>query len=172
MASSPPVSTRTSRNRPQCTRSRRRPSMQGGRHRSCTTRSPDCEPLPTPRWSTSMARSFRVSIAPASHRADSPSMVSHGAWYSGASPAATPPNVSYDRGPQQHRTAYMTAEAVNHATVIAAGGPTEVAVGADLLLTALISCPAGCDLSGVPIEVTSPDGVTTAVEPVTSNADI
>jgi len=65
----------------------------------------------------------------------------------------------------------MTAGAATHATAIAVDEPTEVAVGADFVLTVLVSCPAGCDLSGVPIEVTMPDGATTMVEPAAGDAD-
>ena len=43
----------------------------------------------------------------------------------------------------------MTAGAATHATVIAVNEPAEVAVGADFVLAVRVSCPAGCDLSGV-----------------------
>jgi hypothetical protein len=65
----------------------------------------------------------------------------------------------------------MTAGAATHATVIAVDEPPEVAVGADFVLTVLVSCPAGCDLSGVPVEVTAPDGMT-VTEPTASDADM
>jgi hypothetical protein len=56
----------------------------------------------------------------------------------------------------------MSAGTTAHATVIAVDGPAEAAVGAEFVLTALVSCPAGCDLSGVPLEVTAPDGARAA----------
>jgi len=51
----------------------------------------------------------------------------------------------------------MSAGAAAHATVIAVEGPAEVAAGDEFALTILVSCPAGCDLSRVPIEVVAPD---------------
>ena len=66
----------------------------------------------------------------------------------------------------------MTAGTATHAAVIALDDPAEVAVGADFVLTVRVSCPAGCDLSGVTLEVTTPDNVTTAIEPVAGDADI
>jgi hypothetical protein len=59
----------------------------------------------------------------------------------------------------------MTADAVAHATVMTAEDLAEVAAGAEFVLTVLVSCPAGCDLSGVPIEVTAPDNASAAVRP-------
>src|SRR5579871_6853409 len=59
----------------------------------------------------------------------------------------------------------MTAGDAAHAITITVDEPGEVPVGADFALTVLVSCPAGCDLSGVPIEVTAPDGVRTTIEP-------
>jgi hypothetical protein len=66
----------------------------------------------------------------------------------------------------------MTAGTAAHATVIAVDEPTEVAVGADFLLTVLLSCPSDCDLSGIPVEVMSPDGVATTVESAAGDADM
>jgi len=66
----------------------------------------------------------------------------------------------------------MTAGAATHVTVISVDEPAEVAVGSDLLLTVLVSCPAGCDLSGVAVEVTAPNGATTTIEPAAGDADI
>jgi hypothetical protein len=43
--------------------------------------------------------------------------------------------------------------------------PTELPVGSDFLLQIKVSCPAGCDLNGMPVTVTSPDGNVTTVEP-------
>jgi hypothetical protein len=58
----------------------------------------------------------------------------------------------------------MTAGPLAHAIVITVGEPPEVAVGAHFVLTISVSCPAGCDLSGVPIEVTEPDGTRTTIK--------
>lgn len=63
-------------------------------------------------------------------------------------------------------TARMTAAAPAHASVIAAEEPAEVAVGAEFVMTVRVSCPDGCDLSSLPIEVLTPDNVTVAVKPV------
>jgi hypothetical protein len=59
----------------------------------------------------------------------------------------------------------MTAVAAAHATVITVEDPAEVAAGAEFVLTVLVSCPAGCDLSGIPIEVRAPDSATATVPP-------
>jgi hypothetical protein len=59
----------------------------------------------------------------------------------------------------------MTAGAPAHVTVIAAGEPAEVAAGAGFIMTFRVSCPDGCGLSGLPIEVLTPDNVTVAVKP-------
>lgn len=67
------------------------------------------------------------------------------------------------------RTAHMAGIAATHPTVIAVDEPTEVAVGADFELTVVLSCPTGCDLSSVPIEVRAPDGVTTRVKATESD---
>jgi hypothetical protein len=58
----------------------------------------------------------------------------------------------------------MSAGTAAHATVIAVDGPAEVAVGAEFELTVVVSCPAGCDLSRVRLEVTAP-GNTAAPAP-------
>jgi len=59
----------------------------------------------------------------------------------------------------------MTAGTATHAIVIAVEEPAEVAVGAEFVLTILVSCPGGCDLSGIPIEVAGPDNTTATVPP-------
>jgi hypothetical protein len=59
----------------------------------------------------------------------------------------------------------MTARAASHATVIAVEDLAEVAAGAEFVLTVLVSCPAGCDLSDIPIEVTAPDSAATTGPP-------
>jgi hypothetical protein len=58
----------------------------------------------------------------------------------------------------------MTAGTRPHATTIELAAPTppEVAVGADFVLAVKVSCAAGCDLAGIPLEVTTPDGVVVA----------
>jgi hypothetical protein len=60
----------------------------------------------------------------------------------------------------------MTAVAAAHATVMTVEDVAEVAVGAEFVLTVRVSCPAGCDLSGIPIEVMAPDNATTTVPPL------
>jgi hypothetical protein len=57
----------------------------------------------------------------------------------------------------------MTAGGAAHATVITVEDPAEVSVGAAFELKVLVSCPAGCDLSGIPIEVATPDNATATV---------
>jgi hypothetical protein len=57
----------------------------------------------------------------------------------------------------------MTAGAAAHATVMTVEDVAEVAVGAEFVLRVRVSCPAGCDLSGIPIEVTAPDGAAATV---------
>ena len=57
----------------------------------------------------------------------------------------------------------MTAGAAAHATVITVEDVAEVAVGAEFVLTVRVSCLAGCDLSGIPIEVMAPDNATATV---------
>ncbi len=57
----------------------------------------------------------------------------------------------------------MTAGAAAHATVMTVEDLAEVTVGAEFVLTVRVSCPAGCDLSGIPIEVTAPDNATAMV---------
>jgi hypothetical protein len=59
----------------------------------------------------------------------------------------------------------MTAGAAAHATVITIEDLTEVAVGAEFVLAVLVSCPAGCDLSSIPIEVMAPDNAAATVPP-------
>jgi Carboxypeptidase regulatory-like domain len=57
----------------------------------------------------------------------------------------------------------MSAGTAAHATVITVEDVAEVAVGAEFVLTVRVSCPAGCDLSGIPIEVMTPDDATATV---------
>jgi hypothetical protein len=59
----------------------------------------------------------------------------------------------------------MSAGGAAHATIIAVDGPTEVAVGAEFVLTVVVSCPAGCNLSGVRLEVTASGTVAAAPPP-------
>jgi hypothetical protein len=58
----------------------------------------------------------------------------------------------------------MTQDAHTHSITIALSEPVpaEVAVGDDFVLKLEISCAAGCDLSGMPLTVTDPDGQMTA----------
>jgi hypothetical protein len=48
--------------------------------------------------------------------------------------------------------------------------PPEVAVGSDFVLKVKVSCPAGCDLSDVPVTITAPDGVVTTLAPEPAHA--
>jgi hypothetical protein len=66
----------------------------------------------------------------------------------------------------------MTANAATHATAVEASVPAEVAVGADFVLPVRVSCPAGCDLSGIAVEVTAPDGAAAIFAPAPGSADI
>jgi hypothetical protein len=50
-----------------------------------------------------------------------------------------------------------------HSTRIEAGEPSDVAVGAELVVKVTLSCPAGCDLSGVPLAVVAPDGAAATI---------
>lgn len=43
--------------------------------------------------------------------------------------------------------------------------PADVPVGSDFVLTAKVWCPAGCDVSGMPVTITAPDGVATTMGP-------
>jgi hypothetical protein len=54
----------------------------------------------------------------------------------------------------------MTKDAQTHSTTIALSepAPSDVAVGSDFVLKLEVSCPAGCDLGGMPLSVTAPDG--------------
>ena len=54
----------------------------------------------------------------------------------------------------------MTKTPETHATTIASSEPvaTEVAVGANVVLKVKVSCSAECDLVGLPVVVTAPDG--------------
>src|SRR5580693_8291872 len=60
----------------------------------------------------------------------------------------------------------MTKDARTHSTNIELGEPVppELAVGSDLVLQIKVSCPAGCDLGGMPVTVTGPDGLVAAAE--------
>jgi hypothetical protein len=43
--------------------------------------------------------------------------------------------------------------------------PPELPVGSEFLLQVKLACPAGCDLSGLPLMVSGPDGQVTTIEP-------
>jgi methionine-rich copper-binding protein CopC len=91
-------------------------------------------------------------------------MGSPDAWCSAASPDAMPPIEPHEGVAQNHgRSTPMTAATGAHATVIAATEPAEITVGDKFVLAVRVSCPAGCDLSRIPIEVAAPDGATIAV---------
>jgi hypothetical protein len=68
----------------------------------------------------------------------------------------------------------MTADLRPHATTIELIGPVppEVAVGADFVLEVKVSCAAGCELDGMPLEVTAADGTVVASELAHETADI
>ena len=66
----------------------------------------------------------------------------------------------------------MTAPAATHVILIEVSEPAEVAVGADFVLPVRVSCLAGCDLSGIAIELTAPDGATATIAPPTAGADV
>src|SRR5438093_13225580 len=68
----------------------------------------------------------------------------------------------------------MTKDVQTHSTTIEVGGdvPSEVAVGADVVLKVKVSCPAGCDLRGMPVKVTAPDGAELTSELATCDAGI
>jgi hypothetical protein len=59
----------------------------------------------------------------------------------------------------------MTKDAQTHSTTIELSepAPSEVPVGSDFVLKLEVSCQAGCDLSGMPVTVTDPDGLTIAM---------
>jgi hypothetical protein len=59
----------------------------------------------------------------------------------------------------------MTAGGPAHVTVIAAEEPAGVGAGAEFIMTIRVSCPDGCNLSSLPIEVLTPDNVIMAVKP-------
>ena len=63
----------------------------------------------------------------------------------------------------------MTAE--GHSARIEAGEPSEVAVGAELVLKVKLSCPAGCDLSGLPLAIVAPNGAAAMIEPADGARD-
>ncbi len=58
-----------------------------------------------------------------------------------------------------------------HSTIIelAEPVPSEVPVGSDLVLQVKVSCPAGCDLSGMPLTVSGPDAEVMTIEPITGD---
>jgi hypothetical protein len=59
----------------------------------------------------------------------------------------------------------MTAQAAAHAMAIEVDEPAEIAVGAAFALSVRLSCLAGCDVSGAPIEITGPEGVVVTCAP-------
>jgi uncharacterized membrane protein len=61
----------------------------------------------------------------------------------------------------------MTKDVQTHATAIELSepAPAELTVGSDFVLQVKVSCPAGCDLGGLPVTVTGPDGLAATIEP-------
>lgn len=58
-----------------------------------------------------------------------------------------------------------------HSTHLALSEPVpELAVGSNFVLQVEVSCPEGCDLGGLPVMVTGPDGQTATVEPRSDQA--
>jgi hypothetical protein len=53
----------------------------------------------------------------------------------------------------------MTANPSAHGIVITVDGPGEVPAGGEFTAAVRVSCPAGCDLSAVPIVITGPNGM-------------
>jgi hypothetical protein len=56
----------------------------------------------------------------------------------------------------------MTKDAQTHSITIGLSEPppSEVAVGSDFVVKLAVACPTGCDLSGMQVSVTGPDGLT------------
>jgi hypothetical protein len=61
----------------------------------------------------------------------------------------------------------QTKSVQTHATTIELGepAPAELTVGSDFVLRVKVSCPAGCDLGGLPVMVTGPNGLAATFEP-------
>src|SRR5437763_16973514 len=61
-----------------------------------------------------------------------------------------------------------------HSTTIEVSGavPPEVAAGAGIVLKVKVSCTEGCDLHGLPVEITPPNGAVVASELITCDAGI
>jgi len=59
------------------------------------------------------------------------------------------------------------AQPITHSTTIelCEPAPAELPVGSTLVMQIRVSCPAGCDLSGLPLMVTGPGGEVTTIEP-------
>jgi hypothetical protein len=68
----------------------------------------------------------------------------------------------------------MTKDARAHSTTIEVSEsvPSEVAIGADIILKVKVSCDAGCDLHGMPVKITAPDGVVATSALATQAAEI
>ena len=68
----------------------------------------------------------------------------------------------------------MTKDIRAHSTTIEVSGavPPEVTAGADVVLRVKISCTEGCDLHGLPVEITPPNGAVVASELITCDAGI
>ena len=61
--------------------------------------------------------------------------------------------------------AMIMKETRTHSTNVALSepSPSEVAVGGAFVAKIKVSCPAGCDLRAMPLEVTGPDGLVSAM---------
>ena len=68
----------------------------------------------------------------------------------------------------------MTKDVRTHSTKIEVSGdvPSEVAVGAEIILKVKVSCDAGCDLRGTPVKIAAPDGEAVMSELATCDAGI
>jgi uncharacterized membrane protein len=68
----------------------------------------------------------------------------------------------------------MTKDVRTHSTKIEMSGdvPSEVAVGAEIVLKVKVSCEAGCDLRGTPVKIATPDDVAVTSELATCDAGI
>jgi hypothetical protein len=61
----------------------------------------------------------------------------------------------------------MTKDLKTHSTRLALSepAPPELAVGSDFVLQVEVSCPVGCDLRGLPVTASGPDGAVATIEP-------
>ncbi len=66
----------------------------------------------------------------------------------------------------------LSAQPITHSTTIELSEPVpaELPVGSALVLQIGVSCPAGCDLAGLPLMLTGPGGEVTTIEPCSDHA--